>query len=122
MGCLGTSVRVDLLDEQGTPAPARGEFRETGSDLALPFDCHSDPDASASDLNCTDGTVHLDAFIVTRDMALEARFELENGAYSEWHPVELQITERVVKDFNGPGCDTVPKPPHPPSRSPAMLS
>lgn len=104
MGCVGSRVQVDLVDEQGMPVQARGEFRDSG-DVVLPFDCHVDPDASPSDLNCVDGTVHLDAFFPRRGMFLDVRWKLESGDYSEWQAVPLAIAERVIKDFNGPDCD-----------------
>jgi hypothetical protein len=38
-------------------------------------------------------------------MDLEVRFQLDDGNYSQWEAVPIQITDRVIEDFNGPGCD-----------------
>jgi hypothetical protein len=99
-------LEVGLIDENGAAALARGEFRDTASGYpAQPFDCSVDPDDSFSDLDCFDGTIRLDPFFVTPDMDLEVRFQLDDGDYSQWEAVPLQITDRVIEDFNGPGCD-----------------
>jgi hypothetical protein len=106
VACLGRVLEVGLIDENGTPAPARGEFRDTASGYpAQPFDCTVNPDDTFSDLDCFDGTIRLDPFFVTPDMDLEVRFQLDDGNYSQWESVPLQITDRVIEDFNGPGCD-----------------
>jgi hypothetical protein len=106
VGCLGRVLEVTLLDENGAAAPARGEFRDTASGYpAQEFDCSVDPDDTFNDLDCFDGTIRLDPFFVTPEMELEVRFQMAEGDYSDWESVALQITDRVIEDFNGPGCD-----------------
>ncbi|HEX2880389.1 MAG TPA: hypothetical protein VHO25_12730 [Polyangiaceae bacterium] len=106
VACLGRVLEVGLIDENGAAALARGEFRDLASNYpAQEFDCSVDPDDSFSDLDCFDGTIRLDPFFVTPEMELEVRFQLGNGDYSEWQSVPLQISDRVIEDFNGPGCD-----------------
>lgn len=106
VACLGRAVEVSLIDGEGNFALARGEFRDTSIAYPpQPFDCSVHPDDSVVDLNCFGGTIHLDPFFVTADTEYEVRFQLDNGDYSEWQPLSLQITDRVIEDFNGPGCD-----------------
>jgi hypothetical protein len=50
------------------------------------------------------GTIVLPYLDLRPGTASEVRFEVANGAWSEWQEVVLDLTERTDPDFNGPGC------------------
>ncbi|HEY6081383.1 MAG TPA: hypothetical protein VIW29_21355 [Polyangiaceae bacterium] len=103
-GCLGSGVTLALVDEQGGMAAARGEINLQES--PSPFDCTAAPDANSNDRDCEEGVIQLGP-PNDPNSTLELRFQLPDGSFEEWQAVPLTVQRRVLKDFNGPGCDCV---------------
>jgi hypothetical protein len=102
-GCGGLS-ELALIDDDGNPARARGEFRSTGteptSQQTVPFDCAPAP----PNAGCSDGVLLIDLPIAPARPVVDVRFELSEGTWSAWQTLDLEITEHTEPDFNGPGC------------------
>lgn len=102
--CSGNLPEVALVDDAGNPSAARGEHRsvEARGEPARPFDC-SPPDAGQASL-CSEGRVLLSVFEARPGTRVELRFELQDGSWSDWQVLELDITSHTDPEFNGPGC------------------
>lgn len=102
-GCVGQEVSVELVDDAAKPVAARGELAYS-SHSTKTFDCTLSPDPYRNDFACQDGVIALDS-VHNPDDTIKVRFELEDGGFTDWQPVELSIEQEVLADFNGPGCD-----------------
>jgi hypothetical protein len=104
----GSPPVVELVDAAGTPAAVRGELRGTGPWNALEvgaFDCSLPPIGNAlQQPRCGEGGVLSLSNELRPDWRLELRFQLQDGSWSEWRRVLLDITTHTEPEFNGPGC------------------
>ena len=103
-GCVGGPVRVQLVDDAGTPVAARGEYEANRDGEARSFDCTVTPESSSYDADCTDGQVTVFPFYSNPGTTLRFRFELADGSFSEWQAASLDYESHTDPDFNGPGC------------------
>jgi len=103
MGCVGTAPALPLVDDQGQPIYTRGEIRtsQLGLDTAQPFDCL--PSDARPDV-CPNGTVLPPFFELRPEDTVDIRFELSDGTWSAWQPVDVRLTKHTDPDFNGPDC------------------
>ncbi|MEO8183125.1 MAG: hypothetical protein ABI895_30205 [Deltaproteobacteria bacterium] len=101
--CSGPAVTLALVDESGQGVAAKGEYRSNdGRSLPQPFDCTLARTSLFA--ACAENVVRLYTFNLQPGMSHEVHFEGDNGEWSEWLPVPLQLTRRTDPDFNGPGC------------------
>lgn len=102
--CGGELPEVALVDEAGNSVTARGEQRSADypDTAALVFDC-SPPDAGQTSL-CSEGRVVLSVFQAHPGTRVELRFQLQDGSWSDWRVLPLDITAHTDPEFNGPGC------------------
>jgi hypothetical protein len=102
-GCGGLS-ELALIDDDGEPARARGEFRSTDteptSQQTVPFDCAP----ARPNAGCSDGVLLIDLPIAPPRTVVDVRFELSDGTWSAWQTLDLEVTSHTEPDFNGPGC------------------
>jgi hypothetical protein len=104
--CGGGTVEVELVDDDAQAAWARGEYRSRGASSAsqpTAFDCSLSADAGRY-LPCSGGTLRLDSFTAWPTAVVEVRFVLNDGTWSAWQAIDLEFTEHIEPDFNGPGC------------------
>lgn len=99
VGCLGQRVSVELVDDAGKHVAARGDLSYARHSTE-PFDCTLPSDG----YRCEDGVLTLPP-VYNPDDTIKIRFQQEDGTVTDWQPVELDIQQRVLSDFNGPGCD-----------------
>jgi hypothetical protein len=104
--CGGPPVPLALVDESDQGVAAKGEYRNNQGLLQpQPFHCTLAPDTTSPFPVCDGNLLRLDAGNLQPGATYEIRFEAENGAWSEWLPVPLQLTKHTDPDFNGPGCE-----------------
>jgi len=95
-------VKISLVDDTSHAVRARGEVRAT-REMPLPFDCSVAPDATLDGPDCNDSTFLIQPILNEGD-AVEIRFKLADGSFTDWQPVPVILEKEVVPDFNGPGC------------------
>jgi hypothetical protein len=102
-GCGGAPIALNLIDDRGQAAAARGTLRElAGSSNPWTFNCAAEPPEARFPLGCDNGVLTVSVF--GPNSKFEVQFELADGNQSEWQSVGLELTERTLEDFNGPGC------------------
>jgi hypothetical protein len=85
--CVGTFVLVPV-DDAGLPVGARGEVRNDRGITTFPVN----------------GTyISFDAAI-SPDDAAEIHFELPDGSFTSWQPLQIEYERHTDPDFNGEGC------------------
>jgi hypothetical protein len=102
--CAGALPVVALVDEAGNPVAARGEQRSADYPAApaTTFDC--EPADAGQPTLCADGQLLLSVFGERRGTRVELRFQLQDGSWSDWQVLDLDITSHTDPEFNGPGC------------------
>jgi hypothetical protein len=104
MSCPGDVVQIAVVDEEGEPVLAKGEYRageRNTNNFTVSFDC--DPTTAGSNYACLEGELQVGP-AWSEDFFLDVRFELPDGTFTEWQEVPLEITSETDPDFNGEGC------------------
>lgn len=102
MGCIG-SAEVALIDAAGDRAEPSGELRDVGGSTAQTFDCAVTSRVATDNAECANGVLFL-GYLSTGDERFEVRFKLDDGSWSLWQEVPLDVSTYTDPDFNGPGC------------------
>jgi hypothetical protein len=102
-GCGGASLPVAFVADAETLSSLKGEFRQSEMpERLLRFHCGQAEDDL--ELPCADGRVDLGVTPVWPGVTVEVRFAIAGGGRSDWQKVVLNLSERTLEDFNGPGC------------------
>ncbi len=105
--CSSDVVQIAFVDDAGDPVIAKGEYRALRGAvvaLQLAFDCSTEPGASDADGTCIDSELSVGP-PWSADYAVEVRFALADGEFTDWQAVPLEVTTVTDPDYNGPGCE-----------------